>query len=327
MTIAGSVYVASLCFLVMGCWYPYLDSESLAKLFQPYLTYVAVAAVALSYIFGFIFHRFIQILISLGTHLRKHHSMKGYFADTKKEIEQRLGNENLIWEFGATRVQREVDFQFAQLALLRSLAVSVFCLLFSITVWRLRDGQGFWSYTNWIFFIAFYIVLCCAHVRQKFQNETIIQNAFDAAEKVRDRCSRSPSDAIVSLKGIRFGQSDGNCTVTFDGLKIDPPLVQITKLVPSLSPISGRVGTDVTITGINFGKPQGHSSVTFNETVGVPKTWESTHIVVPVPDGVLKKDSPTEGNIAVTVKVLVQGMEGDQSFTLQMTCPPFTLTR
>jgi hypothetical protein len=47
MTIAGSVYVAALFFLVMGCWYPGLRLESLAHRGQPYLTYVAVAAVAL----------------------------------------------------------------------------------------------------------------------------------------------------------------------------------------------------------------------------------------------------------------------------------------
>src|SRR5580692_11752228 len=63
MTIAGSVYVASLFFFVLALRYPHLNLEGLATRFNPYLTYVAVGLVALSYVFGFVAHRVIQVAI------------------------------------------------------------------------------------------------------------------------------------------------------------------------------------------------------------------------------------------------------------------------
>jgi hypothetical protein len=332
MTIAGSIYVVSLLFLAIGCWYPDLTLESFLSRFHGSLTYLGIAFIGLSYIFGFVVHRLMQIAISIGTHWRKLILRESpYFPAVKTEVEARLGDEETIWESSPPRIQREVDFQFAQLALLRSLALSVPCLFGSICIWRLNTGQyAVWQSTYWICFAAFYPLLIFAWRRQALQYKTILDGALKRVKAEKSvPPSSGPSEAIVTVKGIRLGEADGNCTVTFDGLKIDPPLVQISKLIPRLSPIYGPVGTDVTITGINFGKPQGQSSVTFNEAVGVPKTWESTHIVVPVPDGVLKKDAPTEGKSVITVKVLVQGGESgtNQNFTLQMTCPPFTVTQ
>jgi len=69
-------------------------------------------------------------------------------------------------------------------------------------------------------------------------------------------------------------------------------------LPPSISnliPVSGPVGTSVTITGTNFGATQGNSTVTFNGTAATPTSWSATSIAVPVPAGA------TTGNVAVTV--------------------------
>jgi hypothetical protein len=68
--------------------------------------------------------------------------------------------------------------------------------------------------------------------------------------------------------------------------------------ITNLSPISGDVGTPVTITGKNFGAIQGTSTVTFNGTATTPTSWSATSIVVPVPAGA------TNGNVVVTVSGL-----------------------
>jgi hypothetical protein len=55
--------------------------------------------------------------------------------------------------------------------------------------------------------------------------------------------------------------------------------------IASISPLSGPVGTAVTITGSGFGSTQGSSSVFFNGTQATPTGWSNTQIVVPVPSG------------------------------------------
>jgi len=65
--------------------------------------------------------------------------------------------------------------------------------------------------------------------------------------------------------------------------------------ITSLTPVSGPVGTAVTIAGSNFGATKGTSTVTFNGTTATPTSWSATSVVVPVPAGA------TTGNVVVTV--------------------------
>ena len=65
--------------------------------------------------------------------------------------------------------------------------------------------------------------------------------------------------------------------------------------ITSLSPVSGPVGTPVTIAGANFGTTQGTSTVTFNGMPATPTSWNATSITAPVPGGA------TTGNVVVTV--------------------------
>lgn len=132
--------------------------------------------------------------------------------------------------------------------------------------------------------------------------------------------------ATVTISGTNFGSSQG--TVTFNGTAASPTswaAGSITVAVPaaattgnvvvvaaggiasnnvsftvspsitSISPMSGIVGTSVTISGNTFGSPQGTSTVTFNGTVGTPTSWGVSSIVVPVPTGA------STGNVVVTV--------------------------
>src|SRR6185436_15563295 len=81
--------------------------------------------------------------------------------------------------------------------------------------------------------------------------------------------------------------------------------------ISTLNPISGPVGTAVTIAGANFGTTKGSSTVTFNGTLATPTTWSDTSITVPVPSGA------TTGNVVVTVGGLASN---GVSFTV--TVPP-----
>ncbi len=65
--------------------------------------------------------------------------------------------------------------------------------------------------------------------------------------------------------------------------------------ITSLNPVSGFVGTSVTIAGANFGATQGTSSITFNGTAATPTSWSAASITAAVPSGA------TTGNVVVTV--------------------------
>jgi hypothetical protein len=132
----------------------------------------------------------------------------------------------------------------------------------------------------------------------------------------------------VTIKGANFGTAQGTSPVAFNGTvstpttwtntSISAPVpvgastgavvvsvggqasngVSFTVAAPnitSLSPISGAVGTAVTITGTNFGATRGTSTVTFNGTAATPTSWTSTKIVAAVPTGA------TTGGVVVTV--------------------------
>jgi uncharacterized protein (TIGR02145 family) len=68
-----------------------------------------------------------------------------------------------------------------------------------------------------------------------------------------------------------------------------------TAQITSISPTSGFVGDEITITGINFGTTQGTSYVTFNITKATEIiSWSDTQIKVNVPSGA------TTGKVSVT---------------------------
>jgi hypothetical protein len=148
MTIAGSVYVATLFFLL--AWiYCVGDLRTLATQLEPYKTYVGVAVVAISYIFGFVAHRAIQmvnwrlwklgVLTGIVGRIDENVIRDGddQCKQKPKALEKRMAEETAIWALDPQRIHREIDFQFAQVALLRSLIWSTPFLALSILLWRL----------------------------------------------------------------------------------------------------------------------------------------------------------------------------------------------
>jgi hypothetical protein len=136
-----------------------------------------------------------------------------------------------------------------------------------------------------------------------------------------------PAGNSITIVGTNFGAGQGTSTVTFGGVAATPTSWSNTQIVvpvpnaattgnvvvtvggvasngvpftvvpsiTSLSPISGAVGTSVTINGTGFEPSQGTGTVTFNGGTATPSSWSNTQIVVPVPAGA------TTGNVQVNV--------------------------
>ena len=135
---------------------------------------------------------------------------------------------------------------------------------------------------------------------------------------------------VVKIKGSHFGVSQGDSTVTFNGVVAAPVSWSDTKIkatvpvgaatgpvvvtvngqassgveftvggpvpvIGKLKPGSGAVGTVVKIKGSHFGVSQGDSTVTFNGLSAEPVGWSDTKIKAVVPVGA------TTGTVVVTV--------------------------
>jgi len=306
MTIAGSVYVASLFFFVMAWSHPSLNLESLATRLHDFLAYIAVAIVGLSYIFGFVAHRVIQVASQRLAFVEKWRLTKGIlkvfdFVALSGDIGKRMHEEMIVWKMDPQRIYREIDFQFAQVALLRSLLVSAPFLAFSIHYWCVTAEHHrpifsvAFNIRSWyvtaenhpaasIGFLIFYVALLLAFRRQSIQYDTIRNDA------------------------VAVGRRHEGC------------------LVPILSPNSGPSGTAVRIRGIDFGMEQGDSKIffvhgTLNTTVDVtPKIWEPTRILVSVPESVSNVEA--EGNFIIKIFGASDGVQFEQRFVC-----PFSVTK
>jgi hypothetical protein len=93
--------------------------------------------------------------------------------------------------------------------------------------------------------------------------------------------------------------------VVYDVPVANPPTLT------TLSPVSGPVGTSVTITGTNFGSAQGASTVSFGGVTATPTAWSATSIAAPVPSGA------STGNVVVTV-----GGSASNALPFTVTVPP-----
>lgn len=104
----------------------------------------------------------------------------------------------------------------------------------------------------------------------------------------------------VSLKSIRAGQYAAFAAFLLvlacgdDGKKTveptpDPPMIS------SIDPVSGEVGSSVSIAGAHFGNARGTSRVEFAGTVALTTSWAETRIDATVPEGAIT------GSVVVTV--------------------------
>jgi hypothetical protein len=229
VTIAGSIYVTSLFFWIMGWRYPAVSLEWFARSFQPYLAYVAVAFVALSYIAGFVAHRAIQIAKLFVTQNNgiKNFLESGRWPRLSSDLDERMGEETSIWALSPERIHHELDFQFAQLALLRSLLFSSPILALSVIFWRDRSCYDHLG-TVVLYFGGFYLCLVPSFLRQSRQYEKIRRKVLAVAHARADDTTPRFSPAsgsvgeTVTITGSNFGEAQGTSSVTFNGIPATP---------------------------------------------------------------------------------------------------------
>src|SRR6185437_712584 len=109
-----------------------------------------------------------------------------------------------------------------------------------------------------------------------------------------------PTTATTGYVSVTVGGVTSNTSVDFN---VPPP--QIT----SISPASGIIGTQVTVTGSGFQATKGtNSSITFNGITATTTSWSDTQIIATVPT------NATTGAVKVSVNNIASNQ--DQVFTL-----------
>src|SRR3984885_3100632 len=117
-----------------------------------------------------------------------------------------------------------------------------------------------------------------ASVTWNSSDNTIATISNDASDRGNTVAVATGSVTLSACAGSLCGST---------GVTVAPP-----PNITGLSPISGTVGTVITITGTNLGTT---GLVAFNGTTAAPTTWSGSSITVPVPLGA------TTGNVVVTV--------------------------
>jgi hypothetical protein len=135
ITIAGFVYVLGLSFFLLPP-NPTADLKAVLP-YKDLLPYLSLATVGVSYVVGVVFHRLITaIALSLKEHLVRAKLGKLIEVFSSKRSPQLVA----VWQFGSPRLQREIDFHFGLLVLLRSLLFSIPLLAVSSTLWATKSG-------------------------------------------------------------------------------------------------------------------------------------------------------------------------------------------
>ena len=180
--------------------------------------------------------------------------------------------------------------------------------------WDGFPSNGHCFFFSAIFFVL-YVLVWFSLKRQELQYKTICAMAAGNIETI------SGQEFVTAIKGIRFGEADGNTTLTFDGINIDPPLVQLSKFVPGISLTSDGKETLVKISGINCDKIRDNCTVTFNER-DIKKEdveWKQTYLQVRIPKNEFTGLVETQVRVDITIEVSTQTAE--PRYAIKLTCP------
>jgi hypothetical protein len=145
------------------------------KDFLPYFSAILVGA---SYVSGMVAHRGIQAL-KPRTRLLKLMGKEGDPTGRRK----REANLIEVWQFGSSRLHREVDFQYAMVVLLRSLSYSIPFLAISILTWlNTTNKKG----SLWVIVIGIFIwgPTMFSYVRQLSNYDFLFVEARKIAQMV-----------------------------------------------------------------------------------------------------------------------------------------------
>lgn len=100
---------------------------------------------------------------------------------------------------------------------------------------------------------------------------------------------------LIILK-VPDGAESGKLSLSVNGVKSNAADFVVLPQVASITPITAKIGNEITITGSGFGNQQGTSFVTIgNKNASVYNKWTSSEIKVKIPNGV------TSFTVSVTV--------------------------
>jgi len=131
ITIAGAAYLAAITFALLAYFHmqeiPWVDKDT--------LPYVSVIAVGISYVLGIGVHRLTQGLGTVLSHVWAGDPwwLRPVFASHDGRVNRDI--QAVFWQRGSDRLHREIDFQYALLALLRSLVLSIPLLALAVAAW------------------------------------------------------------------------------------------------------------------------------------------------------------------------------------------------
>ena len=150
---------------------------------------------------------------------------------------------------------------------------------------------------------------------------TLTGSGFGTNQGTSQLLFNGASAGILSWSGtsitaaVPTGATSGPVTLVEGGVTSNGlPFSVETLSVTSISPTSGPVGTQITITGTGFGPSQSNSTVSFFGTAAAVQSWSDTQIVAVVPSGI--GNGPVQVGVA---SVLWYANTFDLTTTLQVT--------
>ena len=181
ITIAGAAYLTSVGFCILAGFR--VGPESLAAAPKEFLPYLSVCFVAVSYISGIVAHRLVQIAVppildQIGRVLNIPE------LSARSTLDSTFAKHVVIWQYGSERLHREIDFQYALVALLRSLLFSLPLLGISMSIWLARIGSGVW-WLPVLLALGFWGLTVPAYWRQSSQHRIMKEEAFAETERIR----------------------------------------------------------------------------------------------------------------------------------------------
>jgi uncharacterized protein (TIGR03437 family) len=90
------------------------------------------------------------------------------------------------------------------------------------------------------------------------------------------------------------GATTGGVVVTVNGFETNGATFRVLPNITAIGPTAGLIGSSVTLSGTTFGQTQGFGGVTFNGVSATVQSWSDSSITLLVPAGA------TSGNVVVT---------------------------
>ena len=152
------------------------------------LPYISIGSIALSYIFGILAHRFIQILGQPLQNLIKKVFISKY-TPMKYDPISKFRNLVNVYQYGSERLNREIDFQYGLVVLFRSLILSIPLLGTSLSLWLM--GTYLNQFAVWIFIFSVFltIIIVVVYRRQYWMSKTIQDLSFEQLQNISKKRS------------------------------------------------------------------------------------------------------------------------------------------